>query len=243
MTPGMPRPGALRRWHRRIGIAAALFVVLLALSGVVLNHPGAGGLDQRKVHSALLARWYGLEPQAPRSVYRAGAHRLAWANGTWLLDGRRIAEDAPTPVGMVQFRRHIYIATSDALFEYGPDYALVEKMSAAALPAVPIRALGAHGERLFVRGPTASFATGDRLRWERAGAEPPTWSTPQPIPAAVGAELAERLVPGISLQQLLADMHSGRILGRRGPWIVDFLALSLAFLALTGTWLFARRRS
>lgn len=242
MTPGVQRLGALRRWHRRIGVAAALFVLLLALSGVVLNHPGVGGLDKRKVHSALLARWYGFELQAPRSVYAAGPHRLAWGNGTWLLDGRRVAEDAPVPIGMVQLAGNVYVATADALLEYGPDYALVEKMSAAALPVVPIRKLGTNGERLLVRGPRASFSTSDGLRWQPAGAEQAAWSTPQPIPAALGAELAERLVPGISLQQLLADVHSGRILGRRGPWIVDALALSLAFLALTGTWLFARRR-
>lgn len=238
----MHRLRALRRWHRRIGVAAALFVVLLALSGVVLNHPGIGGLDKRKVHSSLLARWYGFELQAPRSAYAAGAHRLVWGNGSWLLDGRRIAEDAPAPLGMAELAGQVYVATSDSLFEYGPDYALVEKMSAAALPTVPIRALGTSGEGLVLRGEHASFVTNDGLRWRPAGAAQAAWSTPQPIPATAGAELAERLVPGISFQRLIADLHSGRILGTRGPWIVDVLALSLAFLALTGTWVFTRGR-
>ncbi len=236
-------PGALRRWHRRIGIAAALFMLLLASSGVLLNHPGAWDLDKRKVHSALLARWYGFPLHPSRAVYAAGAHRLAWGNGTWLLDGRRVAEDAPAPVGMVQLAGSVYIASADALFEYGPDYALVEKLSTAALPAMPIQALGTHGERLLVRGPRASFATSDGLRWRPVDAQPAAWSAPQPISAALGAELGERLVPGISVQQLLADLHSGRILGRHGPWIVDALALALAVLALTGAWLFASRRA
>jgi hypothetical protein len=233
---------ALRRWHRRIGVTAALFVLVLALSGVVLNHPGIGGLDKRKVHSALLARWYGFELQAPRSVYAAGAHRLAWGNGSWLLDGRRVAEDAPAPLGMAALGGNLYVATADALFEYGPDYALVERMSAGALPTVPIQALGTSGGQLVVRGLHASFATSDGLRWQPDRAAHAAWSTPQPIPAAAGAQLAVHRVPGISLQRLLADVHSGRILGTRGPWIVDALALSLAFLALTGIWLFSRRR-
>jgi hypothetical protein len=238
----MHRLRTLRRWHRRIGVTAALFVLLLALSGVVLNHPGIGGLDKRKVHSPLLARWYGFELQAPRSVYAAGGHRLAWGNGCWLLDGRRVAEDAPAPVGMVQFDGHVYVATADGLFEFGPDYALIEKMSAAALPTLPIQAVGTNGERLVLRGVQASFATSDGLRWQPAGAAHAAWSTPQPITAAAGVELAGHLVPGISLQRLLADMHSGRILGARGPLIVDALALGLAFLAFTGIWLFAGRR-
>lgn len=236
-------PGALRRWHRRVGLVAALFLLLLALSGMLLNHPGAWGLDKRKVRSALLARWYGFPLQPPRAVYAAGGHRLAWGNGTWLLDGRRIAEDAPTPVGMVPLADNVYVASADALFEYGPDYALVEKLSAAALPDMPILAIGRDGGRLLMRGPRASFATSDGLRWQPADARSAAWSAPQPISAALGAELGERLVPGISLQRLLADLHSGRILGKRGPWIVDALALALAVLALTGAWLFASRRA
>lgn len=242
MTPRLHRLRALRRWHRRIGVAAALFVLLLALSGVLLNHPGAAGLDTRKVHSAMLARWYGFKLYAPQSIFAAGPHVLAWGNGAWLLDGRQLAEDAAPPVGMAHLGQRVYIATADALFEYGPDYALVEKMSAAALPAVPIQALGSSGKRLLIRVPGASFATSDALRWQQVAAQRASWSTPQPVPAELAAELAERLVPGISLQRLLADAHSGRILGKRGPLIVDALALSLVFLALTGTWLFARRR-
>jgi hypothetical protein len=47
-------------------------------------------------------------------------------------------------------------------------------------------------------------------------------------------------VPGISLERLLADLHSGRILGREGPLLVDLLGLALAALGLSGTWVFAR---
>lgn len=240
MSAALDRLRALRRWHRRVGVVAAIFFLLLAGSGLMLNHPQAFGLAQRKLHSSALARWYGFKPRAPQSMYAAGAHTLAWGNGTWLLDGRRVAEDADAPVGMVELASELYVATADALFEYGPDYRLVEKISSAALPAVPIRALGAEGDLLLLRTPGGTFASHDLLQWQRAAARQPRWSAAQPVPPALREALASALLPGISLQQLLADAHSGRVLGATGPLLVDLLAVLLMFLALTGAWLFTR---
>ena len=36
--------GLLWRWHRRLGLLAALFVLLVASSGIVLNHTAGFGL-------------------------------------------------------------------------------------------------------------------------------------------------------------------------------------------------------
>ncbi|HEX7053685.1 MAG TPA: PepSY domain-containing protein [Burkholderiales bacterium] len=241
MTPAVRRVRTLRRWHRRIGIVAALFLLFLALSGVLINHPQAWGLDRARIHSPLLARWYGVHPPPPRTMYASAGHRLVWGSGTWLLDGHRVAEDAPPPLGMVALDNGIYIATADAVFQYGAGYALVEKISGAALPAAPIARLGALGDRLAVRAGGASFATTDGLRWQRVGGHDATWSAPEPVPEALAATLAARLVPGIPVQRLLADLHSGRIFGAGGAFIMDAAALLLAILALTGTWLFLRR--
>lgn len=240
MSAALHRLRTLRRWHRRIGVVAALFFLLLALSGLMLNHPGGFGLAQRKVHSSALARWYGFKPAAPQSMYAAGEHTLVWGNGAWLLDGRRIAEDAAVPVGMVQMGPELYIATPDALFEYGPRYRLIEKIPSAELPAAPIRALAAEGDLLLLQTPGATLASHDLVQWQRTGASPARWSTAQPVPPGRRAALAGALLPGISLQQLVADAHSGRLFGSSGPLLVDLLAVLLMFLALTGAWLFMR---
>jgi uncharacterized iron-regulated membrane protein len=55
-------------------------------------------------------------------------------------------------------------------------------------------------------------------------------------------ELASKLVPGIPVERLIADVHSGRIFGREGPLVVDALGLALALLGVSGTWMFARAR-
>ena len=49
----------LWRWHRRLGLAAALFVLLLAGSGILLNHTADLGLERRFIDWPLLHRLYG----------------------------------------------------------------------------------------------------------------------------------------------------------------------------------------
>jgi LPXTG-motif cell wall-anchored protein len=50
------------------------------------------------------------------------------------------------------------------------------------------------------------------------------------------------LAPGISAQQILLDLHSGRFAGRYGPLVVDLLAVFLGILSLSGAWLFLKRK-
>ncbi len=47
---------------------------------------------------------------------------------------------------------------------------------------------------------------------------------------------------GLSLERLLLDLHSGRLLGNAGVYIVDVAALLFIFLALSGSWMWWRRR-
>ncbi|HKB63766.1 MAG TPA: hypothetical protein VKD03_12915, partial [Burkholderiales bacterium] len=78
----------LRRWHARVGFSAMLFFLILAVTGLILNHGAGLGLDGRYVHAGWLARWYGIQSEPPREAFRSGHHVLVAANGRWLLDGK-----------------------------------------------------------------------------------------------------------------------------------------------------------
>ena len=53
-------------WHRYMGLAAALFVIVLAVTGLALNHTQELGLDSNYVKSGALLNWYGV--QAPENI-------------------------------------------------------------------------------------------------------------------------------------------------------------------------------
>ena len=48
---------------------------------------------------------------------------------------------------------------------------------------------------------------------------------------------------GLSMEKLILDVHSGRILGRFGVILVDLAAVLFLLLSITGTWIWIRRKS
>jgi len=61
-----------RSWHRRIGVIAAGFVLIIATTGLLLNHTEDLGLDERYLQSSWLLSWYGIEESAAVQVYQLG---------------------------------------------------------------------------------------------------------------------------------------------------------------------------
>ncbi len=241
-----PRPPAklLRSiflWHRYLGLLAALFVVLLAVTGILLNHTEALGLDQREVHADWLLRWYGI-PQPVLDTARAGTHRL-------LSDGERLQLDGH-PVPLPRPGRLTAALALDDLLLVGREHDLLlltpEGELADRLP-VPVRALARDEEgRIWVldeRGPlrldeglTAATPAAPRgeLAWQRAHTLRPG-EAPELQRSWQG--------PGLPLERVLLDLHSGRFFGGRpGVWLMDAAALMMLFLALSGSWIWVDRK-
>jgi hypothetical protein len=232
----------LRRWHTRIGLAAVVFFLFLAVTGVVLNHTTELGLDARYVHAAGLARWYGIAAESPRHAFRSGKHDLVAANGRWVLDGHISGERVPQPIGLVELPDMVVVASSDSLYLYGKDGVLIDRLEKSALPAVPVQAIGAGARQLALRTASGTFESSDALSWQPARRNAITWSSPADLSIAERERYAEMLEPGISVQQILLDLHSGRFAGRYGPLAVDLLAVFLGVLSLSGAWLFLKRK-
>ena len=51
----------LRLLHRRMGITSALFVILLTVTGLLLQHSPILKLDTSYIQSPALVDWYGIE--------------------------------------------------------------------------------------------------------------------------------------------------------------------------------------
>ncbi|MGD2138685.1 MAG: hypothetical protein PVF08_10545, partial [Gammaproteobacteria bacterium] len=64
-------------WHRYFGLVTALFVVILSITGLALNHTGELQLDARHVRSDTLLDWYGIHVPDTLVSYRAGASAIS----------------------------------------------------------------------------------------------------------------------------------------------------------------------
>jgi uncharacterized iron-regulated membrane protein len=238
--------GRLRHWHATAGIFAALFLLLLLGTGLALNHTATLRLDSRPVNSPWLMRWYGLSAGVPSRGYALGAEYLAWDNERWVLGAKLLGEKLPPPVGAVAAADTRYIATRGALFLYTREGQLIDRVEKDSLPGAPIERVGLAGKEIVLQTAQGVFATADGLNWRTFSSGAAAWSVPQPLPEAIRERLAAAFAPSLPLERVLLDLHSGRLFGRYGPLLVDLIALLLAVLALSGTWIYirtARRRA
>jgi uncharacterized iron-regulated membrane protein len=136
----------------------------------------------------------------------------------------------------------VVVASSAALYVYRKDGALIERLDRSALPGAPVQAIGTGERQVVLRTASGTFESADALSWRPAPRDGVAWSAPAELSAAERERYADLLEPGVSVQQLLLDLHSGRFAGRYGPLVVDILAVLLAVLSVSGAWLFLKPR-
>lgn len=232
-------------WHRYLGAAGAFFLLTLALTGFALNHSEQLGLDGTRLDWPLLNRLYGLAPEAPPVSYRAGRHWITALEGRWYLDGQYLGPKAGAPIGAVAAGGVLALASRDSLTLALPGGEVVERLEAQALPS-DIAALGTGPEgRVVLRSADGISYRADQavVTWQAAPDVDTDWSRPaQPPPAITDAVLRDHRGAGLPATRVLADLHSGRILGLSGQIVMDLAGLALLALIGTGFYNWLRRR-
>ncbi len=226
----------LKRWHRRMGVTAALFVILLAFSGFALNHPEWLELDRLVVRSPLVLGWYGIELPDAIDGFVVGEHWVSQVGGKLFLDTVALASCRGDLVGVAEIGAEMAVACQGELLLFSATGELLDRIDATYRLPVPVEALGAQDGQLLLRGQGRAFRVEPEAPAFTAlsGAEP-AWSVAAPLTPALVAQLAPQAAgDAITLERLVQDIHSGRILGRWGVYWMDGMAALMVLLALTG---------
>lgn len=233
-----------RRWHKRLGVAAAFFFGLLALSGVALNHVDVFELDTTRVATPWLMSWYGLKPAVPQQCFRLEEKFFCWQGDVWAIGGRALKQGRGEPVGAVHIDGMTWVATAESIFLYDVEGNLVDKIERELLPDAPIRRLGVQGDRVTAAIGNLVYNSVDGITWERLSSKSAavTWSRLSPLPESQQRELTPLFAPSLPLQRIVADLHSGHILGLYGVIVIDALAMVITLLAISGVWMFLSGR-
>jgi hypothetical protein len=113
---------------------------------------------------------------------------------------------------------------------------LVEKIGATFGLPIPVEQLGGCGEQLCIRTPRRLFELDFiNLSFKPLVGVQPTWSEPTLLNDASRQTIYElSRGQGLSWERVMLDLHSGRLFGAAGVWVVDIAAVLLLFLALSG---------
>lgn len=237
MSAGHNLARVIRRWHARLGVAAALFFGVLVVTGIALNHTESFGLAHIPVRSAALARWLGLPAPAVLNVVELDTPLVA-TRDAWLYRDQPLPEGHGEVLGAVRTPALLAVATARQLVLYIPTGERIDTLEGDALPGLPLAALGQDDNTaLVVRTPRGTFASVDGIAWQPHDGAAVRWSRATPPSAAQAKYAARLLVPALPLERIVLDIHAGRFLGRYGPWFVDAVAAILLALASSGLWI------
>lgn len=223
------------KWHRMLGLAASLFVLVLVVTGIALNHGHSLSLDQVGAPSWILG-FYGIEPSTPAQGFKASDHWLLESDGQLFFDTSAAGRCAPPLIGALTLDNTILASCQDAIYLFTNSGDLIERST--NIPE-PLQAMMLQGQRVLIQG---------KLNVYQFDADEFSWALTTPVtiasvaPATLPEELAQTItaksiVSDITWERFLLDLHSGRLFGELGVWFVDLIAIVLAMLAISGVWL------
>lgn len=228
----------LLRWHRRIGVVAALFLLLLAVTGLLLNHTHDIGLDRMPLQNAWLRSHYGLSGDAATTTRHTLAGRPLSARDGQLWLGDERLTDCSHLVGVMSRRDEVLVVCPDRLVLLTPDGQLVDQ--ADGLRGIPagLSAYSEQGDTILVKTADSSLGVNlADLSVQAVTAGPDVvWQGNAP------AASAEAPADAITWERVVLDLHSGRLFGKAGVWVVDVMGVASILLALSGLVLYFRRR-
>jgi hypothetical protein len=228
-----------RQWHRWLGILAAAFVLLLAFTGVLLNHTHSLGLDQKHLRTKWVLGLYGIKSLDDLQGFAIGPHWLSAFGGKLYHDDASIIDFEGELLAAGAWGEFAFAISADQLVLLMPDGEVIESLN-SGLPE-GIRSAGVSAGRLVLGTDVANVAIDQDFGDWQPVETPPEWIRASALPSTLREALMDAYVgPGVTVERIVQDVHSGRILGGLGVFLMDLAALALVFLAASGIWLFRR---
>lgn len=230
----------LHKLHRRAGVIAVIFIVMLILTGLLLNHTREFNLAGNYIQSEWLLNWYAVAPDGG-DAFSVNNNWISRVGSRLYYNDIELPEKSESLLGAVIIEDTIVIAVKDRLLLLTDAGKLIEKLSGQEGVPAGMKAIGVNKDSQLVIDAAHGYYITDinTLEWEEFDEIEAAWSVPVELPGEVHSKLLQMYRgKGLSLERVILDLHSGRILGEFGVYIIDGAALLFLFLGITGAWMF-----
>lgn len=234
----------IHKWHKRIGIVTALFVLFLALTGLLLNHTSDMNLSGEYVSSNWLLNWYDIEADQEVKSFAVEGHFVSQLGERLYFNTTEIGNDIVFLVGAVVSGQYYVIAHDQSLILLNTKGEVVEILSGVdGVPAGMKKiGLGDSGELVLDAAHGYYKVKIDSLHWHEEDEANAVWSEAVSLSDSLYEQIAEQYRGrGLPLERVIQDVHSGRILGLWGVYFMDAVSILFCILALSGIYMWYRR--
>lgn len=235
----------IHKWHKKIGVTSAVFVIFLASSGIALNHSQQLNLNVNYIQTEWILDLYQIKPaNDPVGFVYADSWAVQIGERVYF-NGIEIAKDVSLLKGLIEID-DIYIVAFDGQLTLLTEEAdVIEELSGAAGVPAGMKKLGFddHGN-VVIRAVHGYYQVNlDELDWEEYEHLDASWSESSSVPEVIKDELLQLYRgTGLTTERVLQDFHSGRIVGQWGVYIVDFMAILFLILSFSGVWMWWKRK-
>lgn len=241
------KPRTLISLHQKIGLTAIIVVIMLSATGIALNHTESLQLKKTGVSQAWLYEWYGLALPEFKTSHHIPATEMS--SDTWVTQFDRDIwiNEQKFAQGQLQFAGATHygfaIVTSEKTLLVTPELELIDQL---ANPSGSIEAA--------IQINPLTLKLNDQTHWQLNEALT-TWvqtsstlalsdnSNTRELPSALKKVIEEHYSSlGLNWERVLLDLHSGRIFGPLGVWIIDLFAVLLIVLSVSGYYMYRNKR-
>ena len=249
MSLQLPRKRTILAWHRWLGLASALFLLSLSLTGLALNHTEFLKLDQIQIQSSVILDRYGMAGGADIQAYRINeSDTLAHLDGQLFYNAAPLTSGSQ-PLGIITGDPISVIATDTQLIYLTANGEIIETIDSSQLPYSILTAVGTtiDDRPVLISADGNWTSDADWLEFDRyqAAYNVAPLTTVELSEADSNTLLETFQGGGVSLYRVLLDLHAGRLFGWGGRTAMDLSAIAILFLIASGLsgWLRKSRHS
>jgi hypothetical protein len=233
------------KWHVKLGVYSAVFVIFLAVSGILLNHSQQLNLNSNYIKTEWLLDLYQINPVSEPIGFMSSDIWAAQVGERIYFNEKEIANDVETLVGLISIDEIYVLAYDGQLTLLTQEGEVIEHLTGVTGVPAGMKAIGYDDQaNVIIKAAHGYYQVNlDELEWEEFEHLEATWSESSAIPDQMETNLLKQYRgSGLTVERVLLDFHSGRIVGQWGVYFVDLIAVIFLILACTGLWMWWKRK-
>jgi hypothetical protein len=255
------RKKVFRKWHRRMGFAASLFLFNLAITGIMLNHYETLSLHKNYISSSSLLNWYNVK--APKNIIcsKSSLSSVCQIGGDFYLNNQQFTsnklldnhslENRGSLISFAKLHSEFFLVTDNSVTIYTDQFDLVESINTNEIFSWPISKANIIDQTLVIQVADNEYFY-DQESFEFQSILATDRKTNSPLVSSTyklkDREFTSRLNQSYRQHQItqlkfIQDLHSGQLFSLQGKLLTDITGIIILLLAISGFITWQRRKN